>query len=407
MKFKTSEEVIALIEVKKRNSIDLYNLARCMEVVGNPQLKLKCIHVGGTNGKGSTTNAIASVLQTAKYKTGTFTSPYLETHHDRIRINDVNIRDQQIVEYANEYFDLWQQYDLSMFEIDMFIATMYFVDQEVDYAIFEVGLGGDQDATNIIMPQVCVITNIGMDHSDFLGDTYELIAQAKAGIIKPGVDLITCEKKTNCLKVFEAVCKQKGSQCICCVDYDYVLMNPYLSFGYRGHHFKQETLAAYQVNNSLLAIETIWYLRQHKQLIVSDEQIYEGIRHAVWRGRFEVVSEDPYIIVDGAHNLEGIEALVESSKQLKNIRILFSALQDKPYLEMIQLLKKLSDDITVCEFDFIRAAKVEVMAKDNDVQIIKDYRKAIDALKSKDHTLLICGSLYFISDVRKYILRKE
>ena len=240
MKFSSSQEVIHLIEQKRRNGIDLRQLKQYMEAKGNPQLRLKCIHVGGTNGKGSTTNVLASVLMEAGYKVATFTSPYLETHHDRIRINDVFIDEATIVAYANAYYDEWVAHDLSMFEIDMFIATQYFVEQEVDIAIFEVGLGGEQDATNIIDPLVSVITNIGLDHMEFLGNSYRAIATAKAGIIKQGKALITSEDREECLAVFAQTCEKRSAEMILVKEIKNVHVDSCLHFDYQQFHDLQQ-----------------------------------------------------------------------------------------------------------------------------------------------------------------------
>ncbi len=406
MKFTNSKQVIDKIEVKKRNGMQLLSLKAFMEEVGNPHKQLKCIHVAGTNGKGSTVNAMNHVLMEAGYRVGTFTSPYLESHHDRIRINDRFIEDQAIVDYANTYYEKWVEYDLSMFEIDMFIAAQYFVDHKVDLAIFEVGMGGDRDATNIIMPMISVITNIGLDHMEFLGNTYREIAQKKAGIIKPGVPLVTMERREECLDVFAKTCESMHSQMIVCLDPTDVFVDTELHFTYNKEAFVQQTLAYYQAKNASLAIEALWQLRKNNHVNFTDEQLHQGIYKAIWKGRFEQISETPRVIIDGAHNVEGMKALVDSCRNYDNIRVLFSALADKPYGQMIDLLKEISDDVTVCEFDFPRAAEAEIIAAGKDVNIIKDYRKAIHQLMDDDHILLVCGSLYFIADVRDMFMKK-
>ncbi|MDF9824572.1 dihydrofolate synthase/folylpolyglutamate synthase [Breznakia sp. PF5-3] len=406
MVFKNSYEVIEAIEVKKRNGIDLKSFKAFMDSLDNPQWKLKCIHVGGTNGKGSTTNVMRSILQKAGYKVGTFTSPYLERHHDRIRINDVFIEDEVITQYANVYYEEWLKFDLSMFEIDMFIAVKYFLDHQVDIAIFEVGLGGDQDATNIVDPMVSVITNIGLDHMEFLGNTYASIATAKAGIIKKNRALVTSEKREECLTIFKNKCKEMNVKMLECGEIENIIVDKELAFDYKGFHVKQNTLAKYQALNTALAIETMLYLRNHDLVDISDEDILKGIYDAKWKGRFEVIQKHPLVIIDGAHNEEGIKALVDSCQNYDNIRILFSALVDKPYDKMLDALLSLTEDVTVCEFPFVRAASAETISKDHDVRIIKDYKEAIHALMDEAHTLLICGSLYFISDVRNYFFEK-
>lgn len=404
MKFENSYEVIEKIEMKKRNGIALRKFKAYMQSLNNPQYQLKCIHVGGTNGKGSTSNAIATVLMEAGYKVGLFTSPYLETHHDRIRINDCYIPDEVIVSYANEQYAMWCEYDLSMFEIDMYIATRYFVENNVDYAVFEVGMGGDRDATNIIDPMVSAITNIGMDHNEFLGDTYTEIAEKKAGIIKENRALITSETRKECIEVFEKVCKEKKAQLIFCESPTNVYIDHKLHFDYKNYKdVIQPTLALYQAQNASLAIEILEYLRKNNFVNVSDVQMYTGLSKAKWKGRFEVMCENPLIIVDGAHNKEGIEALVSSAKNLDSLKILFTALKDKPHHEMLERLCTISKDITITEFAFPRADTAENIAKGFDVKVIKDYKEAITSLLSYEGTTLICGSLYFISIVREYL----
>lgn len=407
MKFKHSSEVISLIESRRTNTIELRAFHAFMEHIGNPQLTLKCIHIGGTNGKGSTTNTVSQILQAGNYKVGMFTSPYLETHHDRIRINDDYIEDEFIVSSANNYYDVWMEYGLSMFEIDMFIGTMYFVENKVDYAIFEVGLGGEKDATNIIHPLVSAITNIGKDHMEYLGNTYKEIATTKAGIVKEGVALITSEHKEECLEVFNRICVEKNSPFIQTKDIYNVVLNPYLTFDYKSYkNITQCTYATYQAKNISLAIEIIEYLMSIKEVKVSVTTMYEGIKNALWKGRFEVISESPLIILDGAHNNEGIEALVETCSSFKDVHIIFSALKDKPYEQMIQQLSKISTDICVCEFDFYRAAKLEDFKYLN-VNKVEKFEDAISMMTKKGGMTLICGSLYFISLVRQYLLNKQ
>ncbi|MFV0381468.1 MAG: bifunctional folylpolyglutamate synthase/dihydrofolate synthase [Breznakia sp.] len=407
MKFTHSQEVIERIENKRRNGIELRQFKAFMKAIGNPQNSLQSIHVAGTNGKGSTVNNLRSIFEEAGYNVGCFTSPYLETHHDRIRINNVNIPDARIVKYANAYYDRWLCYDLSMFEIDMFIATMYFVEEKVDYAIFEVGLGGTLDATNILDPLVSVISNIGKDHMEYLGDTYTSIAQAKAGIIKEGKVLITAEKRDVCLQVFHAQCARKHTRMICTQEVKDMCVDEELSFTYRGVLYKQDTKAKYQALNASLAIETILYLRAQQGIEISHHQIQEGIYNAHWKGRFEVLRKQPLLLIDGAHNVEGVCALIDSLQDYDNINILFSALKDKPYSEMLTILERVSSRIYVCEFPFYRSQKASIIAQGHDVTCIEDYEAALAYLLAKEEPLLICGSLYFISLVRNKLMKGE
>lgn len=403
-KFQTYDEVHDFIAQQKDRVYALDNFKRFMNDMGNPQNLLKTIHIGGTNGKGSTTNYIRSVLQLAGYKVATFTSPVLVTRLEIMRINNVHIGDQEIIEYANRYMSLWLEYELSIFEIEVFIAIMYFIKHRVDFAIFEVGLGGELDATNIISPIIAANTNIGLDHTEYLGDTYEKIARTKGGIIKDNVPFVTGEKKTECINVFQEICQQHHSPLLFVQPITNIQdSNTEVTFDYRQYHIVLETSARYQSENSALAIEILVYLKENGYIELTDEILLQGLKMAVWAGRFEVVNKHPLIIIDGAHNKEGMEAFYQSAKKYKNIKIIFSALRDKDTHAMMELLLKLSNDVTVCEFDFYRAQSAEKLAETFPVKIEKDWHKAIDEAFYHDGVVFITGSLYFISQVRPYI----
>lgn len=406
MKFSTYDEVCEFIASQKDRVYSLDNFKRYMNDHGNPQYQLQCIHIGGTNGKGSTTNDIKEVLKLSGYQVGTFTSPALHSRLDIIRINDIFIDDQMMVYYANKYMDEWLDYQLSMFEIEASIAIYYFIDNHVDYAIFEVGLGGRLDATNIIRPLVALNTNIGLDHIDYLGNTYESIAREKAGIVKDHVDYITGETKKECLDVFENICKKHQSNLIKLDTISNISNHP-LGYRYKGYDITLSTPAIYQIQNSALALETLLYLRDRKLITCSDETIKQGLYQAKWDGRFEQVWSNPTIIIDGAHNKEGIEAFYECAKNYENIKIIFSAFKDKDTHNMIECLLRLSNDITICEFEHVRSQKAKILAEDFDVKIQEDYKKAIDDAFSHNGVVFITGSLYFISLVRSYIKKKE
>ncbi|MPN07446.1 Folylpolyglutamate synthase [bioreactor metagenome] len=194
--FKDIDTFLAFITSKK-TSMKSHpdDFKRLINDLGNPQWQLKCLHVAGTNGKGSVTNYLRSILQQAGYRVGTFTSPHLIVHNDRIRINDVYISDEELLSIANEHDQFWKDYDLSMFEIDMVISILYFLRQRVDYVVYEVGMGGRLDPTNIIHALASVIVNIGLDHMEYLGDTLDKIAYEKAGIIKENGLVFTAEDK--------------------------------------------------------------------------------------------------------------------------------------------------------------------------------------------------------------------
>lgn len=391
---------------KGRFSLDCFKAV--LTDLGNPQYKLKTVHIAGTNGKGSTTDYLRSILQSSGYRVGTFTSPHLEVHNDRIRINNQFISDEDLLHYGNLFYELIEKNELSMFEIDTLIAIFYFIDQKVDIALFEVGLGGRLDATNVILPLVSLITSIGYDHMDILGNTLEEISYEKAGIIKNNVPLITTEDKENCLFVFKSVCEERNSMFVRVPNATDIIVEPTISFKLHHLNINLNTQAYYQIKNASLAIECALYLRQCGYLI-SDESIVNGLKNTQWKGRFETISVSPHIIIDGAHNMHGIEALVESARHCKKpLIIVFTALKDKETEKMIHALVELADEVVVTQFDFYRAAPLDLLKLNNQVTAILDPQEAIEyALsKSNDGTCLITGSLYFISDVRQVLLPK-
>lgn len=405
--FKTTHDFIDYCTNRmNKGRFNLDHFKALLEKLGNPQLKLKTVHIAGTNGKGSTTDYLRSILQTAGYKVGTFTSPHLEVHNDRIRINNVYISDEELLEYGNRFYTLIEENELSMFEIDTLIAIYYFCEKNVDIALFEVGLGGRLDATNVILPLVSLITSIGYDHMDILGHTLEEISFEKAGIIKENIPLITAEDKENCLFVFKSVCEERSSDFLKIHPAKNVIIGDSIQYEYHHLIIQLNTLAIYQIKNSSLAIECALYLCELGYTI-SDENIRMGISSTQWKGRFETISLNPHIIIDGAHNMHGIDALVESTRLCKKpLIIVFSALKDKETEKMIHALVNIGDEVIVTEFEFYRAATLETLSMNNRVTSIRNPYDAIKyAIKqSAGGTCLITGSLYFISEVRQVLL---
>lgn len=406
-RFNTYDEVVNFINSQKDRVYSLNNFKHYMEDIGNPQLFLDCVHIGGTNGKGSTTNYIKEVLKQAGYRIATFTSPALYSRLDIIRINDQFIDEETMVRYANRYVELWLKYEISMFEIEVFIAIMYFIEQNVDFALFEVGLGGLLDATNIIMPKLAINTNIGLDHVDYLGHDYQSIALNKAGIVKEGIDYLTGETKEECLAVFRDVCLKHHSELITLKPITKIIDGNNVSYHYRDYDIILDTPALYQINNSALALEALIYLKEHQFVDFSDDDLLQGMYNARWAGRFEIINIEPLIIIDGAHNKEGIDAFYECAKKYDNIKIIFSALRDKDYKHMIEKLLQLTKDITICEFEHVRASDAKTLANGFDVKIEPNFKTAIDKAFTHEGTVFVTGSLYFISKVREYIIDRS
>ncbi|MDD8048535.1 MAG: GNAT family N-acetyltransferase [Thomasclavelia sp.] len=404
--FDTYDEFVKFMEDQKDRVYSLDNFKNYMNSLSNPQKLLNVIHIGGTNGKGSTTNYIKEVLVDAGYRVGTFTSPSLTERKDVIQINGISITNEEIVQFANYYKDIWLDFEISIFEIEVFIAVMYFIFNKVDYAIFEVGLGGTLDATNIVSPMVCVNTNIGLDHVDYLGHTYKEIALNKAGIVKEGIDYITGETRKECLDVFKDVCKRKHSNLITISKPQKHEISDNIIYDYKDYHIVLNTKALYQIDNSVLAINVLDYLKNKNLVNFTKENLERGLSKAHWSGRFEQIHDNPTIIIDGAHNKEGIDAFFESAKGYKNPKIIFSALKDKDTKHMISKLLELTDDLTITEFVHPRMASAKDLAKGFNVKIDEDYKHAIDEALNQDKTVFITGSLYFISYVIKYLKNK-
>lgn len=400
--FTSAEEIIRCIEQRKNRGYGLQHFREYMESIHNPQDGLRSIHVAGTNGKGSTTNDIRAILQEAGYTVGTFTSPYMMTHLDRIRINDMYMDEKEFIEITNTYYATWLEWDLSMFEIDMMLACVYFQRHAVDFAVFEVGLGGRLDATNILKPLLSIITNIGLDHMELLGDTYAKIAEEKAGIIKPCANLVTAETRTDCLSVFQRHAETNGVHMFTLKEIENVTRKNEIAFTYRGLPITLASKAAYQIRNAALAIEAMEQLRKQYGFPIQDVHIQEGLHKAVWLGRFEILQAHPMVIIDGAHNPDGIQALCDSLQGYDEIAVLFSVLKDKNFVRMLDILETLTKDITLTHFDNARALDVTILKDHSHLTIIEDYQEAIDVLLQKQKTIVITGSLYFISEVRKY-----
>jgi len=411
MMFDTYEDFITFSTGRMSSGrFGISHLKEAMAILGNPQFDVPCVHIAGTNGKGSTTNYLRGVLQAAGYRVGTFTSPHLEVHNDRIRINDVFISNAKLLELGNRYHDFIVEHGLTMFEIDMLIASIYFKEEQIDIALYEVGLGGRLDATNIILPELCLITNIGMDHMEYLGDTLAKIAGEKAGIIKQQVPVITGERKEECLNVFREVCRKTDSTLDLTSDPVIVASDPdWVEFTYRGYNVHLKGPALYQTKNASLVIDAALKLRASGKWQISDTAILKGLSESLWKGRFEVVHRDPTIVLDGAHNDHGVEAILTSVQTLpKPVIAVFTALKDKNARSMLEKLLTVCDKIIVTEFSYYRGAKAVDLAGDLPVEVIADPREALrkGLAGAKNGSLLITGSLYFISDVRSIYLEE-
>ncbi|TDK61558.1 bifunctional folylpolyglutamate synthase/dihydrofolate synthase [Bacillus salipaludis] len=425
--FATYQEALDWIHARLRLGIKpgLKRMEWMMERLGHPENKIKAIHIGGTNGKGSTVTFLRSMLQEQGYKVGTFTSPYIEQFNERISINGIPIDDDELLQLANIIRPLADQLEETElggpteFEVITAMSFYYFAEiNPVDIAIYEVGLGGRFDSTNVILPIASIITNIGLDHTSILGDTYEEIAFEKAGIIKNQTPIFTAVKHPGALNVIEEQTKQKDAPI-------YRLGEEFTISGHRsvskGEIFSMKNalhsleeieismIGKHQTENAALAITSAQYLNQKGLISITELSIREGLKKAYWPGRFEILSEKPLVIIDGAHNDEGIATLVNELTNRysdRNIHIVFAALKDKKFDKMIEQLDQVADKISFVSFDYPRAATAQDLYEKSNSQnkeIVENWQEylneAIQAMPF-DGLLLVTGSLYFISEAK-------
>ncbi len=425
--FRSGKEVIEWVSEQLRFGIrpGLERMEAALNRLDNPHLKIQTIHIAGTNGKGSTVTYLRSVLQDAGYHVGTFTSPYIETFNERISLNGIPISDDDLAWCANVVKPIVEEINktpigpFTEFEIITLISFIYFKHYQTDIVIYEVGLGGRFDATNVISPIVCGITNIGHDHEAILGDTLVKIAHEKLGIVKPNIPLFTTEENEEVLKEFKDVTSKKNSPLIKALDVytpTHVHLNQEgMQFGWPKLKGVQLTMkGAHQIKNATLAYSIIEYLKQKRIFSISDVNIYRGMKQSFWKGRFEVIHENPAIILDGAHNLEGMTQLCETVKSLyPTQRRLFmvSVLKDKDYEKMFDLIHEVADHVYFTTFDYPRAQSAKEQHESYNrlnSSYEEDFHELMDRLLGEvedDECLIITGSLYFISEVRKSLVR--
>jgi dihydrofolate synthase/folylpolyglutamate synthase len=309
---------------------DITNTVLLAKHLGNPEHYLKCIHVAGTNGKGSTSHLLASVLQEAGYKVGLYTSPHLKDYRERITINGIPISEDYVCDFINKNKAFFEVNELSFFEMSVGLAFEYFVKQKTDINIIEVGMGGRLDSTNIITPLVSVITNIGLDHTQFLGNTLELIAFEKAGIIKPNIPVVIGEYISETKPVFLAKSDETHSEI-------------YFASDLIAATYPSALLGDYQIPNKKTVLQTLKVLQDKKLLSVSETDIKNGflnvIKNTGLQGRWQQLGENPTVICDTAHNAHGLKIVINQLKKEKydQLHIVLGLLNDKNLTEILPL----------------------------------------------------------------------
>ncbi|QUH20197.1 bifunctional folylpolyglutamate synthase/dihydrofolate synthase [Alkaliphilus sp. B6464] len=413
------------------SKLGLENIKYLLSLLGDPHKKLKIIHVAGTNGKGSTSSYIHSILKEAGYRVGLYTSPYLEEFTERMRINGENIPKDKlanitaIVKEKIEGMVNEGKNHPTEFEVVTAIAFYYYAKENIDFLVLEVGLGGRLDATNVVEdPLLSVITPIGLDHTEYLGDTLDKIAYEKGGIIKENSLVLSYPQEAEVIDVFRNLCAERNSKLFVTsfnelTIHKSTIEEQVFSVNILGNvydNIKIQLVGIHQIYNACTAIGAVEVLRKYRNINISDEAVLGGLYNAKWPGRFEVLQRDPVVIIDGAHNLHGAEALRKSiGALLKDYKITFviGMLQDKDVEGVLKDLIPLMSKIIATRPANPRAMnaidladKLKVFGKETYVS--EDIKEAINmAIEETEanEAIIFAGSLYMIGEVRKLLIK--
>lgn len=396
---------------KKVNLNDYKNF---LEKIGNPQNKLsKSILIAGTNGKGSTAAILSSVLSAAGYSIGLFTSPHLFSYRERIKINGQNITKRafsQVINTLKPFLDEpYQKLHRTFFEVLTTVAFVHFEREKTDLNILEVGLGGRKDSTNVVMPLISCITPIGFDHTRTLGRSLSEIAREKCGIIRKGGIVVSSIQHKNAMRVIEHTVRKR--EALLYTTERYIKVKPRIidekgiKFSYRGEEYFFPFIGRFQIKNLCTALLVIEILIK-KGFTVTKRNMQKGLERCIWRGRFDIVSRSPLILLDGAHNPSAMREMVKSLKEIfprKKIIAIFSCLTSKDKRGMARQLEKLTDTIILTKIDAERAAEMPELKRAflKTVSIRDTIKNALSLAREfsdKNSLILITGSIYLVAE---------
>ena len=423
------DEMNAYLEKREKQFGMNFGLERMHELVRILDIRLpemKFVHIAGTNGKGSTLHFLEGILSQHGLTVSAFTSPHIETMMERITYNQEYIPEEDFLRIFNGVVSSLEQLERedlfpTQFEILTIIALLYFQEKRPDIILMETGLGGRLDSTNVIDPLLSVITNISLDHTNILGDDIKAIAFEKAGIIKKDRITVTGAKQPEALDVIrEKADKQNNCLYILGTDMELRHIRPtekgeYFDFAFRENKYEDlsiEMLGKHQVENASLAVTSAILLQPLLGFKMEEARMRDGLKKAVWKGRMEIISTNPLIMVDGSHNEEGVRALSETLRSRfsgKRLVIVMATLADKDNAFMVSELEKIADDMIFTEFDMERALAAEDLAAYStfkEPKVEKNWRKALeDGLSALDeNTMLVAtGSLYFLQRNRLFL----
>ena len=402
---------------------------KLLEHLGNPERDLKLIHIAGTNGKGSTTSMITEILMGEGYKVGMYTSPFIEEFEERIQINRNNIPKESLAILMDEIkvavdkvIEAGYNHPTE-FEIITVLMLLYFKKENIDFGVIEVGLGGTLDSTNVIKPIIQVITSISFDHTNLLGNTLEKIAREKAGIIKRGIPTVIYPQQEEVLRVIKNKCFEMDSELYIANNENLKFKNivnldkPYQLLKYNNEiDILLPLLGEHQIINLSVAMQAIEVLNNKNIIDISIANIVKSIKNVSWKGRLEVLSNNPYVVIDGAHNIHGIKTLSRNIKKYfkyENLYLILGILADKDVEEMIKIITPMAKKVYSVTPNSIRgelaeSLKDEVSKFNKNCKAFDKYEEAyLEALNdaSEKDLILASGSLYMIGDMRK-IIRK-
>lgn len=402
---------------------------KLLEHLGNPERDLKLIHIAGTNGKGSTTSMITEILMGEGYKVGMYTSPFIEEFEERIQINRNNIPKESLAILMDEIkvavdkvIEAGYNHPTE-FEIITVLMLLYFKKENIDFGVIEVGLGGTLDSTNVIKPIIQVITSISFDHTNLLGNTLEKIAREKVGIIKKGIPTVIYPQQEEVLKVIKNKCFEMDSELYIANNENLKFKNivnldkPYQLLKYNNEiDILLPLLGEHQIINLSVAMQAIEVLNNKNIIDISIANIVKSIKNVSWKGRLEVLSNNPYVVIDGAHNIQGIKTLSRNIKKYfkyENLYLILGILADKDVEEMIKIITPMAKKVYSVTPNSIRgelaeSLKDEVSKFNKNCKAFDKYEEAyLEALNdaSEKDLILASGSLYMIGDMRK-IIRK-
>lgn len=399
---------------------DLSNTIALCEFLGNPQQKFKSIHIAGTNGKGSVSHMLAAILQTAGYRTGLYTSPHLKDFRERIKINGEMVSEQFVIDFTERIRPLSEEIEPSFFEITVAMAFEYFVEQKVDIAIIETGLGGRLDSTNIIHPELSVITNIGMDHMNLLGDTLEKIAVEKAGIIKKGVPVVIGELLPETRPVFERTAQGKNapltiaSQTRNAKEWKWEKNELHVTVTREKDEpvtYRLDLPGIYQVKNLLTVLEACSRLRGAGWNI-NESALQTALRQVKkltgFHGRWEILRRSPLVVIDVAHNEDGIIQLVKQIRQnvFEKLHIVIGLVKDKEIENILRLLPR-EADYYFTKAQIPRALPEEELSKKgsrfglkgNSYSTVNTALYAASLQAGKKDMIVVCGSIFLAGEI--------